>query len=415
MPHDLARRFLLVAIGCLILAPTTGLAQPSAPFEAALQMGQTAEAERLLTARLAEQANDDNSRFALGIVQFLRAVEGRMQAFHRHGFRVQGNDLIGLTNLPIPPNPKPEPLDYPTARKLLQRWLDDLVMVDTTLAKIKTHDVKVPIHFGLIKLDFNGDGRSGDDETFWTIYSRYNQRAGASAEGAKSFVVALDRGDVDWLRGYCHLLAALTETLLAHDFEALFNNSCFLVFSGVKPPHDFLVKSGNGKDPDMVGMITDYIALIHQIHLPVVEPARLNATRGHLEAMITLSRSSWQFILAETDDDREWLPNPKQNTVVPNGKMTEEMIATWTNCLDEFEAILAGKKLIPFWRGDNPRLGVNLRRVLTEPRPFDLVFWAQGTAAAPYLEEGDVTSPSTWARFNRIFRGEFLGFAFWIN
>jgi hypothetical protein len=83
------------------------------------------------------------------------------------------------------------------------------------------------------------------------------------------------------------------------------------------------------------------------------------------------------------------------------------MVRGWFAVLDEFEAVLAGKALVPFWRGDNPRLGVNLRRVLTEPRAFDLVMWVRGSAAAPYLEEGRVSSAETWRRLTRVFQGEF--------
>ena len=113
--------------------------------------------------------------------------------------------------------------------------------------------------------------------------------------------------------------------------------------------------------------------------------------------------------------NREWIPNPRQTTVVPEGTVTEEMVQGWTDFLDEFDAILDGKKLAPFWRGDNPKLGLNVRRLMTDPRPFDLVLWVQGTALVPYLEEGEVTTPETWSRFNRIFRGEFIGFAIWFN
>jgi hypothetical protein len=46
--------------------------------------------------------------------------------------------------------------------------------------------------------------------------------------------------------------------------------------------------------------------------------------------------------------------------------------------------------------------------------PFGNV-WVQGTAAAPYLEEGERTSFETWSRIQRIFRGGFIGFALWFN
>jgi len=134
----------------------------------------------------------------------------------------------------------------------------------------------------------------------------------------------------------------------------------------------------------------------------------------HLEAMVTLSRESWKFYLAETDDDHEWIPNPKQNTVMPGGKVTDEMVKGWLSFLEEAETILAGQKLVPLWRGADQK-GVNLRRVFTEPRELDLIFWFQGTAAVPYLEEGPITQPEIWTRLLRVFRGEFIGFAIWFN
>jgi hypothetical protein len=100
--------------------------------------------------------------------------------------------------------------------------------------------------------------------------------------------------------------------------------------------------------------------------------------------------------------------------VLGNSHVTPEMIQGWLAFLDEMDAILAGKKLIPFWRDAGGR-GINLRRVFTDPKPLDVVLWVQGTGAAPYLEQGTVTSPEFWAETNRIFNGEFLGFALWFN
>ena len=90
------------------------------------------------------------------------------------------------------------------------------------------------------------------------------------------------------------------------------------------------------------------------------------------------------------------------------------MIDSWLEFVGEMESLLAGKRLIPFWRGDEKR-GVNLRRVFTEPRTLDLVLWVQGTAATPYLEDGPVTKKEIWTRLERVFQGEFIGFAIWFN
>jgi hypothetical protein len=411
------RRILLAATLLPLIASTFANAEAQVgrtSFEPLLQQGKLADAERALGDDLKAKPGDDNARFALGVVQFLRAVEGRMQAFHRHGYRSEPG-MISFTNLPIPPNPKPEPLDYKTARKLLQAWVDDLGRSETTLASVKSAEVKLPLHFGLIRLDFDGDGKADEDETLWKVYGKFNRGANASAEAAKDFVIAFDRGDVDWLRGYCHVLSALTEALLAHDFEEFFNRSGFLLFDGVKPPEAFLIESDQPKNGFNIDQILDLVTMFHLIRLPVVEPNRLKSALAHMEAMVALSRTSWKFILAETDDDHEWVPNPKQSTVMPNVRVTAEMVEGWKNFLDEFELILQGKKLAPFWRGKPPRRGINVRRVFTEPRTLDLVLWVQGTAAAPYLEPGEVTSNETWSRINRIFGGEFIGFAMWFN
>jgi hypothetical protein len=130
----------------------------------------------------------------------------------------------------------------------------------------------------------------------------------------------------------------------------------------------------------------------------------------------------WKYILAETDDDEEWIPNPKQTGVL-GIKVTEDMVKNWRDTLDEVERILQGKRLLPFWRGkeaDRASRGVNLRKVFTDPpKHLDLIRWIQGSAATPYLEKGTITKFAerrTLAELNRSFGGfSFFGFAMWFN
>lgn len=37
------------------------------------------------------------------------------------------------------------------------------------------------------------------------------------------------------------------------------------------------------------------------------------------------------------------------------------------------------------------------------------------TTALPFLESGEKTTPQTWRRLSRLFQGDFIGFAIWIN
>jgi hypothetical protein len=341
-------------------------------------------------------------------------VEHLAQSLHHYGLRDQSQNLpVPILRLPLPENPKPAKLSYADSRKILQTFIDELAKAETTLADVKGADVKLPLHFARIKLDLDGSGEADGRETLWRLYGRMNRAAAMSPQDAEQFLITFDKADVAWLRGYCHLLSALCEAALAYDGQELFDRTAHLFFTNVESPYPFLQ---NGRRVFEIGGadIADYIALIHLINLPVSEPKRMNAALEHLEAVITLSRQSWQDLLAETDDDHEWIPNTQQTGVVPGVQITPQMIAGWKEFLTEAELILQGKKLIPFWRAADKR-GINLRKVFTEPRPFDLVLWVQGTAAAPYLEEGPLSTPEVWQRFNRLFNGEFVGFAVWFN
>ncbi len=412
------RRISALSLGFL-LSWSGGARAYEAPLaEKYLTEGKLAEGEKVLAERLNGQPDDAQTRFGLGTIQFVRGVERVVQSFHRFGLRthVAGNALP-FDRLPIPENPDPQPIGYEDLRGIFQAWVDDLARAEATLAKVQDDQVKLPIHIGEVRLDINGDGKADVEETLWGIFASLNRAAGDPqvAAASKQFVIGFDRADVAWLRGYCHLLMAQAEIYLAHDGRVLFEHTGPLFFARAKSPYAFLARPpGEPRQPFGTEDVFDAIAMIHLLRLPVVEPKRLLAVVDHLESMIALSRESWKFILSETDDDHEWIPSPKQHTVVPGITVTDEMVQGWTEFLDEFESLLQGKKLIPFWRAREAR-GVNLRRVFTEPSTFDLVLWVQGTAAAPYLEDGPQTSAEVWRRLQRVFRGEFIGFALWFN
>jgi len=410
---------IILALSVISLCSTSVFAEAASLgiLEQHLQAGTLPAGEAALVASLKKSPQDAQARYGLGIIQFLRAVEGLGQRLHQHGFLQtswvgRAGFLLG-DQLPLPRNAKPEPIDYLKARQIYQEFISNLKQAEATLALVDSVDVKLPLHFGLIRLDLDGDGRGSDAETLWKIYERMNRRAGVKEELARQFVIAFDAGDVQWLRGYCHLLMALGETTLAHDFEELFERCGHLFFADVKSRYPFLATRTKPETFSFESII-DAVATIHLINFKVPEPQRMAAALLHLETMMDVSSKSWDLIVAETDNDNEWIPNPNQTGVIPNVQITAEMIASWKHFLAEGREILRGKKLIPFWRGNETR-GVNLRLVFTEPRPFDLVLWIQGTDAAPYLQEGLLTEPEVWQRLNRVFGGEFIGFAMWFN
>lgn len=400
------------------LHPEAAPTKLRAPFvEQFLVDGNLAAGENALADKLKMHPKSDQLRVELGFLRFLRAVEHLSQDLYRFGLRDRVTD--GLTGpigqLPIPRNPNPETLTYTDARKIAAAFSQNLAQTEATLAPVSDSKVKLPLHFGLIKLDINGDGRSDNDESLWHLYSTVSRSRDVTEKNATNFSITFDRGDVHWLRGYCHLLMSLCEIYLAHDTKESFDCTAHLLFTKVDSPYPFLNK---GKHVHSIGSedvdILDLISFIHLIRWDVVEPARMGSALHHLEAVTEQSDETWKWIMAEADDDHEWLPNPSQTGVLPNVRVTEEMVTTWGDLMEQSKKVLAGKLLIPFWRGDDKR-GVNLRRAFLEPRTLDLVLWVQGPAAGPYLEEGPKTESLTWRRLNSTFSNNFPGFAIYFN
>jgi len=279
-----------------------------------LTTGKLAEGEKVFKDYLKNNDKDDKARFGLGVIQFMSGTERLMQSLYRYGMiQNPAGGSIPFFRLPVPTNPKPQTLTYDGLQQVFQGWIDDLATVRTTLEPIKDQNLKLALRLGLIRLDFDGNGKADDKEMLWQLFN--------AVTGAR-----------------------VTE-----------------------------------KDA------------------PV----------------ISLSRESWKSILAETDSDREWVPNPKQLSVIPQVRVTDEMVKSWLKFLDEIALILDGKKNIPFWRDE--KLSINFAKIFTEPRPFDLVSWVQGTAATPYLEKGNTTDARVWNEMVNAFGSNLFGFVVWFN
>jgi hypothetical protein len=395
-------------------------ADPVPRVEPFLIQGRLAEGELDLKRHLQTHPDDDQARFGLGVLQFLRGVETLGQSLHQFGARPRPPIILGsqiplpILRLPVPSNSDPEQIAYEDVRRILQVFGEDLQRAEATLSAIRDDNVRLPLHFGEIRLDLNGSGKIESGEELWRIYARYTgQRPNTASQASADFVVCFDRGDVHWLRGYCHLLTAMTEVALAYDWSRAFEVCGHMLFPKIDSPSAALEPN----KPSIVGGIMDLVAFVHLIDLPLVSPERSRAARQHLLIVIQQSRESWAAIAAETDDDREWVPNAGQTSVVPGARVSEEMIDGWQEFLNETQDLLEGRKLVPFWRGDQPNRGVNLAKVFLEPREFDLILWIHGVAAVPYLEEGQCTDPETWQRLQRVFGGDysFLRYAVWFN
>src|SRR6266567_7771055 len=130
---------LRVSIGGILLCTSILKAAPAPRVEEFLLAGKLADAQKMLSDQLQANAGDEQSRFELGLVQFLRAVETLSQNLYRYGARSElgGGAMPFIQALnPNEKNPHPQKLTYESARAIVQQWLDDLGKAQATLAMV---------------------------------------------------------------------------------------------------------------------------------------------------------------------------------------------------------------------------------------------------------------------------------------
>jgi hypothetical protein len=466
----MARSRIALALGAsaamVLVAPGAASAQDlAAEFNAALAGADTAAAAAVAEARLAAEPGDDQARFALGIAQFFQAAEGLGQALHRYGLQSSyENDALGFAGLPflrlpVPPNAAPEAVTYDALRTVLGDFVDGLARAEATLAEVSEAELDLPIDLGAIRLDLNGNGPDPDDAPLVALLDAVVGNPRLDRADLGNLRADLDRGDVAWLRGYSHLLTALGEFILAHDWHAAYDATFHAVFPRAELPsaplgeaadraESLLAEFGERPEPPdystltpealaewqrwedwldspqgqqylalrdglWYGSIADLVTFVHLLNWPVVDPDGPGRALDHLAAMVSLSRESWRYYRAETDDRAEWIPNPGQTAALPAAEVTEARIEGWNIFLDEFDAILAGDKLIPHFRF--PGRGLNLRRALTEAKTFDPILLVAGFGAIPYIVDGPTTSGDAWMEILELLDGNLLGTFLYFN
>src|SRR5262245_10157600 len=404
-----ALRRIAGAAAIWVAAAAPGQAQDAASLaQQHLYAGTLRQGAVELTRFAAQNPDDPSARFALGGLKFVIAVEQLAQSLHRHGLEAPRSINAPILRLPVPPNPRPEPLTYEGFRNILERFADDLGAAERTLAEVGEAQVKLPLDLARIHLDLNGDGRIQDDERLWSILARLDLRAAGAPE---SLLVTFDTGDVLWLRGYARLLMGTAEFWLAHDFRPMFEQSFQLFFPRAQLPFAPGPAALEPSARENV-IIADAIVFVHLFNWPVVEPERLPRAVAHWRAVASLSRQSWAAILAETDDEHEWLPNPRQSNLFPSLPVGQDRIDAWLAVMDELDAVLEGRKLVPHWRFAK---GFNLRRALLEHKTFDPVMWIAGPGIVPFLEDGPTITSDAWNQITRTIQGNFFAHAVRFN
>ena len=358
------RRFILT-LALLGLSAQAAVAK-SPLVERYLHSGQLARGEQVLDSALAAAPGDDQIRFGLGVLQLVRGVERLGQSLYEYGC-LSENSSTPFLRIPIPRNPDPSTISYADFRRVLDGFRSDLATVELTLAGIKGDNVSLPIRLAEIHFDLTGKGDA--NERFIDILKKLmGQGFRLDAENPE-FLVVFDRGDVAWLRAYCHLLMGMIDFNLAFETESTFYLWADQQFAKPKHRNDVTMEERWAQQQAQWTVIK------------VAEPARLGHFRQHILKVCELNRETWAFIRAEKDNNFEWLPNPKQTGVL-RMPVTDEMIDAWLAMVAQTEGLFAGKKAIPAFalqfvsqRQPNEERGMDFKAFLDEPP--DTIDWAR--------------------------------------
>jgi hypothetical protein len=304
--------------------------------------------------------------------------------------------------LPLPVNPDPAPIRYSDFRRVLDAFRRDLMDAEAVLAAIRDDQVVLPLRLADIRLDLDGDGVPNDQ--FLDVLRKIMRRDASLLQDNPKFLVRFDRGDVAWLRAYCHLLSSMIDVVLAFDTRSDFDLWSREAFA--RPKDSF---SGTDEERLQRARASGRVARI-------VEPARLDRFRRHVIAVAELNRETWKYVRAETDSDHEWLPNPKQKGVLPM-PVRDEMIDAWLRAATEIELLMEGKKLIPILWRDAGGKGINLKTLCENP-PLEFQFDELSKTGFPdkYLEHGPSVNLGVFITAWQVFDNTTaFGYMAWFN
>ena len=121
----------------------------------------------------------------------------------------------------------------------------------------------------------------------------------------------------------------------------------------------------------------------------------------------------WSRVAAETDNDREWIPNKSQTSALPI-TFPPETGDLWRQVLADADAMLRGEQLIPHWRlrGD---AGIDLAALMQNPPEIDIIGLFQGETILPYAQVGRRIDGQSLRQFEDLLGGDALLFAVILN
>jgi diadenosine tetraphosphatase ApaH/serine/threonine PP2A family protein phosphatase len=337
MPRSLAPALALPALlalaGCWGQSAPRGPRDPAPGAVAALQASRFAEAVQQADATL---ARDPRSSRAAAV----RAIAT---------YKIAGHELFQSLRDIVREADKLEFFDHPGGRAAWQGFLTKLEAIDRDLA-VAGADPGFSLELCLAcwTADWNGNGRIDDrDRALFEL--EYDGKGGALPEGdpRRRPTFRFDAGDIEWARAMIAFQRAAGELVLAYRWSEL----------------DNLLSRDTRKQP-LVIRLTD--------------PARIQRARELVIAGLDHADRCREAYLAETDDDREWVPSPRQKSHPMPLEVDDALYRTWAGVTGDLRRMLRSEEGLSLRELDGlaeadaatyvPDAYIDLGRMLSQPK-----------------------------------------------
>jgi hypothetical protein len=236
-------------------------------------------------------------------------------------------------------------------RSALTETETELGKVEASLAIAARHpDLSLELCLACWEIDWNNNGRVDNrDRLLFQIEQDKHGKAIPDGDPRRKPTFRFDVGDVAWARAFVSFQRALLSLVLAYDWDAL----------------DQVIGSlDRGKPPKVV-----VIRLKHA--------ERVAAARRLILAGLAHADDSRRAYLAETDDDREWVPNPRQRNHPLPMPIDQAVYDTWKGVVGDLTRLVQGQEGLSVAQlaqlGDHqwkrpPRGYLDFGRMLSQPK-----------------------------------------------
>lgn len=244
--------------------------------------------------------------------------------------------------------------DHPRMRGALERTAEALAAADADLA-ITARDRQFSLELCLAcwERDWNHSGEiDRSDRRLFQIEIDGAGRPFPEGDPRRKPTFRFDIGDIHWARAMLSFQRAALELVLAYRWTEL----------------DRLLQSTS-------------MARMSVVTIRLEQPGRIARVRALILAGVEHAERSRLAYLAETDDDREWVPNPRQRNHPLPLPVDAGLYEVWAGVLGDVKRLVTGEEALSVAQlaqlGDHqweqpPRGYIDIGLMLSEPK--DIVF-----------------------------------------